>query len=112
VIKYLESEVSLKIVPHSMRIRYEPSEDTMMIDTSAIRSLELIQNLRSSKSKDSLYGLLNHTQTPMGARLLRNNLIQPSTRVDSYLEPRYEAVSELIDSEDMLVNVRIGVYLL
>ncbi|KAH6675370.1 muts domain V [Plectosphaerella plurivora] len=106
VIKYLESEVSLKIVPHSLRIRYEPSEDTMMIDTSAIRSLELIQNLRSSKSKDSLYGLLNHTQTPMGARLLRNNLIQPSTRKDSYLEPRYEAVSELIDSEDMLVNVR------
>lgn len=95
-------------MPHSLRIRYEPSEDTMMIDTSAIRSLELIQNLRSPKSKDSLYGLLNHTHTPMGARLLRNNLIQPSTRKDAFLEPRYEAVSELIDAEDMLFNIRKG----
>lgn len=80
----------------------------MMIDTSAIRSLELVQNIRNPKSKDCLYGLLNHTQTPMGARLLRNNILQPSTRQDNYLEPRYDGVTELITAEDMLANVRKG----
>lgn len=80
----------------------------MMIDTSAITSLELIQNLRNPRSKDCLYGLLNFTQTPMGARLLRNNILQPSTRQDAYLEPRYQAVTELITSEDMLSNIKKG----
>lgn len=106
--KYLQSEYFLHVVPHSLRIRYEPSEDTMMIDMSAIRSLELLQNLRSPRSKDCLYGLLNHTVTPMGGRLLRNNILQPSTGKDSPLESRYDAISELTTSEDMFSEIRKG----
>ena len=92
---------------HSLRIKYEPSEGAMMIDLSTIRSLELIQNLQNARSKDCLYGLLNQTLTPMGARLLKSNLLQPSTDSDC-LELRYHALSELEQKEDVFFAVRQG----
>jgi DNA mismatch repair protein MSH4 len=104
--KYLELECQYRIVPHSLRIRYQPSEDTMMIDVSAIQSLELIQNLRNSKSQDCLYGLLNRTRTPMGARMLRNNILQPPTLADAFMTTRYDAVEELTTNEDMFIGAR------
>ncbi|KAK1993248.1 muts domain V [Colletotrichum falcatum] len=106
VIKFLELKFSLRIVPHSLRIRYQPSEDTMMIDVSAIISLEILQNLRDSKSKDSLFGILKHTVTAMGSRVLRSNLLQPSTLKDSYLEPRYDALEELLTNHEMFFGIR------
>ncbi|EFQ33884.1 MutS domain V [Colletotrichum graminicola M1.001] len=105
-IKFVELEFSLSIIPHSLRIRYQPSEDTMMIDVSAIISLEILQNLRDSKSKDSLFGILKQTRTPMGSRVLRSNLLQPSTLKDSYLEPRYDALEELLDNHEMFLEIR------
>ncbi|CRK39286.1 hypothetical protein BN1708_001559 [Verticillium longisporum] len=110
VMKHLEVELSLNIVSHTLRIRYEPSDHTMMIDVSAIQSLELVQNLRNSRSKDSLYGLLNQTLTPMGARKLKSDILQPTTLVEDVLKWRYEAVAELTSSEDVFVGVRKGTF--
>lgn len=107
-VEFLEVEFSLRIIPNSLRVRYQPSEDTMMIDVSAIISLEILQNLRASKSKDSLFGILKHTRTPMGSRVLRSNLLQPSTLKDSYLEPRYDALDELLSNHEMFLGVREG----
>lgn len=77
----------------------------MTIDLATIVSLELIQNLQNAKSKESLFGLLNETLTPMGARLLRANILQPSTeRVK--LTARYNAVEDLTTKEDMFITVR------
>ncbi|KAI7771063.1 hypothetical protein LZL87_004850 [Fusarium oxysporum] len=53
--KYIQQQFSINFVPHSLRIQYRPSEDTMMIDISAIQSLEIMQNIRNPKSKDSLF---------------------------------------------------------
>ncbi|KAF5706320.1 DNA mismatch repair MSH4 [Fusarium mundagurra] len=87
--KYIQQHFSINFVPHSLRIQYRPSEDTMMIDISAIQSLEIMQNVRNPKSKDSLFGLLNHTCTPMGSRMLRSNILQPPTRPDHFITPRF-----------------------
>ncbi|KAK7449964.1 MutS domain V [Colletotrichum acutatum] len=103
---FLETEFSVRVVSHSLRIRYQPSEDTMMIDVSAIMSLEILQNRRHATSNDSLYGVLKHTLTPMGGRVLRSNLLQPSTLKESYLEPRYDALEELLANQDMFAEVR------
>ncbi|KAK1987304.1 muts domain V [Colletotrichum cereale] len=104
--KFVELEFSLRIIAHSLRIRYQPSEDTMMIDVSAIMSLEILQNLRDSKSKDSLFGVVKNTRTPMGSRVLRSNLLQPSTLKDAYLEPRYNALEELLANHEMFLGIR------
>ncbi|KAL3476769.1 muts domain V-domain-containing protein [Aspergillus californicus] len=104
-LKYVELELNRIFTSHSLRIRFEPSQGSMSIDLSTIVSLELIQNLHNVKSKDSLYGLLNETLTPMGARLLRANILQPSTE-DPKLVQRYEAVEDLSTKEEMFFSVR------
>lgn len=78
-----------------------------MIDLSTIQALELIQNLQNAKSKDCLYGLLNQTVTPMGARLLKNNVLQPLIERKD-LEERYDAIEELATKEDVFFAVQQG----
>ena len=78
-----------------------------MIDLSTIHSLELVQNLQNQKSKDCLYGLMNETLTPMGSRLLRSSILQPSTQPDVLVQ-RYEALEELSNKEDMFLQIRQG----
>lgn len=104
-LKYIEMELEHAFVSHSLRIKFAPSEGSMAIDLFTVVSLELIQNLHNSRSRDNLYGLLNETLTPMGARLLRANILQPSTeRVK--LTARYNAVEDLSTKENMFVSVR------
>lgn len=79
----------------------------MVIDLSTIRALELIQNLQDPKSKDCLYGLLNQTVTPMGARVLKSHLLQPSTDSQT-IETRYAALAELESREDVFFAIRQG----
>ena len=79
----------------------------MLIDLSTIASLELIQNLHNAKSKDCLFGVLNETLTPMGSRLLRSNILQPSTDAVK-LNERYEALGELTLREEMFFGLRQG----
>ena len=83
----------------------------MMIDLSTIQALELIQNLQNAKSKDCLYGVVNQTLTPMGARLLKNNVLQPLTHAED-LELRYDALEELATKEDVFFAVRQGIHIL
>jgi len=109
VLKYVEVELNRLFTSHSLRIRFEPSQGSMSIDLSTIISLELIQNLCNVKSNESLFGLLNETLTPMGARLLRANILQPSTE-ESKLIGRYEAVEDLSTKEEMFFSVRQGAF--
>ncbi|KAJ5644141.1 uncharacterized protein N7484_006648 [Penicillium longicatenatum] len=104
-LRYVESELQRVFIPHSLRIRFEPSQGSMTIDLKTIVSLELIQNLHVAKSRDSLYGLLNETLTPMGARLLRLTILQPCTERHK-LTARYNAVEDLSIKEDMFASVR------
>ncbi|KAJ5473826.1 hypothetical protein N7475_003392 [Penicillium sp. IBT 31633x] len=105
VLKYVEVELQRSFTSHSLRIRFEPSQGSMTIDLATIVSLELIQNRQNAKSKQSLFGLLNETLTPMGARLLRASILQPSTE-RTKLTARYNAVEDLTTKEDMFVSVR------
>ncbi|KAF2090836.1 hypothetical protein K490DRAFT_34343 [Saccharata proteae CBS 121410] len=107
VLKYIELGLSKTFPFRSLRIKYEPSEGSMMIDVSTIHSLELIQNLQNPKSRDCLFGLLNETLTPMGSRLLRSNILQPLTNAET-LNTRYDALDELATKEDLFFSIRQG----
>lgn len=107
VLKYVELVLLYSFPFHSLRVKYEPSQGAMMIDLSTMRSLELIENLQNAKSRDCLYGLLNQTLTPMGARLLKSTVLQPSTDKD-ILEKRWDALAELTAKEDVFFAVRQG----
>jgi DNA mismatch repair protein MSH4 len=107
VFKYIEFGLNKSFPYHSLRMKYEPSEGAMMIDVSTIYSLELVQNRQKPRSKDCLFGLLNETLTPMGARLLRSNILQPLTDPET-LNTRYDALEELTTKEEMFFATRSG----
>ena len=105
VLKYIELSLRKTFPFRSLRIKYEPSEGSMLIDLSTIHSLELVQNIQYAKSRDCLFGLLNETLTPMGGRLLRSNILQPLTTPE-FLHTRYDALEELSTKEEMFFSVR------
>ena len=53
---------------------------------------------------------MNETQTPMGSRLLRSNILQPSTESKN-LGLRYDAVEELSQKEEMFLATKQGLCL-
>lgn len=104
---YVHNSLGFKYPPHSLRISYSTSEGSLMIDMSTISSMELLQNIENPKSKQCLFGLLNHTLTPMGARYLRTNILQPSTDVDK-ITGRLNAVAEILAEPEVLFVLRQG----
>jgi DNA mismatch repair protein MutS len=52
-------------------------KDVLLIDESSRRNLELTQTISGSKREGSLLHCLDRTRTPMGARLLKHNLLFP-----------------------------------
>ncbi|KAH7103198.1 muts domain V-domain-containing protein [Auriculariales sp. MPI-PUGE-AT-0066] len=106
--KFTEIKLNCCYASHSLRFEYVSPDGTMLIDTETARNLELVANMTWKKSSHSLYGLLNHTTTPMAARLLRVNLLAPLT-VASSLEARLDAVEEIVKSEDKYASIRDGI---
>ncbi|KNZ50093.1 hypothetical protein VP01_45g4 [Puccinia sorghi] len=90
---------------HSLNVKWLSVEGCMLVDRNTALDLELINNAISSKTKRSLFGLLNHTYTPMANRLLRSNLLAPPTDIQ-VIEGRLDAVQELIELEDSFFNLR------
>lgn len=79
-----------------LRIRYDSVEDTMVIDAETIKDLELVENLLDPKNGTCMFKVMNQCCTKMGERLLRTNLLQPLTDVDS-IKLRVESVQELVN---------------
>jgi DNA mismatch repair protein MutS len=52
-------------------------DEFMTLDAATRRNLELTETLRAGQVKGSLLGILDHTVTPMGARLIRQWVNQP-----------------------------------
>ncbi len=50
---------------------------TMFIDSDTAKNLELVVNALSGKQTNSLFGILDHCETPMAKRLLRSTILQP-----------------------------------
>ncbi|TCD71448.1 MutS protein msh4 [Steccherinum ochraceum] len=105
LLKYVELRQNTRFTANSLRIRYGQGDETMMIDPETARNLELVGNMTSKKSSHSLFGILNHTYTPMGARLLRINILAPIINEVS-LDARLDVVEEFIQSEERFNEVK------
>src|SRR5438105_14529114 len=68
----------------------------MTLDETAVRTLELLEASDGS-TRNSLFGVLDETVTPMGARLLRQWLLRPL--LDSAaIAARQDAVGALVEA--------------
>lgn len=87
-------------LPHINALSVEATSEYLQLDAATRRNLEIDVTLRGEASP-TLYSLLNTTQTPMGARLLRHWLHHPLQNRNLVLK-RHEAVAELIQNEASL----------
>lgn len=76
------------------KIRTLNTEAFMFLDMAAIRNLELVSNLKDSTSDGTLLSVMDETLTPMGARLLRDNIVKPLIGVNE-IRQRLDAVEYL-----------------
>ena len=82
-------------LPHLARPVLERPGGTMPLDEMTRRNLELVESLRAANdTSGTLLGVLDRTQTPMGARLLRQWILAPLTDVVAITE-RLDAVTAL-----------------
>ncbi len=88
--EYQKSEL-----PHVRTLEFYQTGRYMDLDPGARRNLELTQNLRTGEKKGSLLGIMDHTRTPMGSRLLRSWMEFPLMDPRKILR-RQEAVEELV----------------
>ncbi|NDB76088.1 MAG: DNA mismatch repair protein MutS, partial [Verrucomicrobia bacterium] len=85
-------------VKHLTRITFYQCRDYLVLDGTTLRNLEILEPLhRDAPKNTSLYGALNRTVTPMGARLLRNWLTQPLSAVEP-IRRRQDAVQSWLAS--------------
>ena len=93
---------------HALRIidglRLVSGEEALMLDTTAIRNLELVRTNADGKRTGSLLWLLDKTQTAMGARLMNRLLLNPLRKKED-IERRLGGVEELFNA----TVVRMGI---
>lgn len=77
---------------------HEPSRHLMM-DGATLRTLEITQSQKDGGREGTLLSILDRTKTPMGARLLRQWLLEPLVELESILK-RQEVVSDLHHSSN------------
>ncbi len=86
-----------KSLPHLNGIRVQQHEDFVVIDAVSRRNLEIDQAIDGNK-KMCLSGVIDNTQTSMGARCLRRWLGQPSLDFN-VVQQRHQAVDTLIQQQ-------------
>src|SRR5208282_6924543 len=100
-------------VKHLTRISFYQRSDFLTLDHTTLRHLEILEPLRHDAPRNaSLYGVVNRSVTPMGARLLRQWLSQPLAKVEP-IRRRQDAVQTFIENSfgldafrQQLANVR------
>ena len=97
VLRYAEN-ARRQSLDYIVSIRRFEADDHVILDRRTRRNLEVDSRLDGqSTSRGTVYGVLNETRTPMGARLLRRWLAAPLRNADAVRE-RQRAVLALIDT--------------
>lgn len=104
LIKYIE-ETQLMNPQHILKPQKVSLNNTMVLDRSTIRNLELISNAYTGGVENSLFSVLNKTCTRMGTRLLYSWILNPLIlRKD--LEERLNTVEKFFSKESILRDIR------
>jgi DNA mismatch repair protein MutS len=88
------------------RLSFYRRSDYLALDFTTLRHLEILEPLHHDAPRTaSLYGAVNRTVTPMGARRLRNWLSQPLAAVEP-IRRRQDAVQSFIENSSGLDSFR------
>ena len=79
-------ETQRDVVPNIFKIHVIQEKNILHLDYITQRNLELIHSLWERGKDFTLFSVFNHTDTPMGARLLRKFILQPLTDINQINE--------------------------
>lgn len=99
VLHYLK-ENFLNELPHLTKIRTIGDKDFMLLDEATRRNLEINATISTGQTEGSLIQVMNNTQTPMGARMIKQLLNQPLIDAGS-INTRLDAVEHLMGEKDV-----------
>ncbi|MCK5052317.1 MAG: DNA mismatch repair protein MutS [Candidatus Cloacimonetes bacterium] len=103
-ISYLKS-LKNNDLKHIGRMQFYSIKNYMQLDEVSRRNLELIKSIRYNSSFGSLISILDETETPMGARKLRDWLLNPLLDKEE-IELRLNAVQELKENFSLTEDIR------
>lgn len=103
LLRYLQ-KTHPEVLPQLKSIRVYSTDEHMWLDSATRRNLELVSPLRGG-SPFTLLGVLDKTQSPMGARLLRSWLLNPLLSVGK-IDERLDAVQVLLEEGAAREKVR------
>ena len=104
ILEYL-TETQKAQLAHIDRLTPYRTSDSLQVDESSRRSLEITRTLREGKREGSLLEVLDRTVTPMGARQLSEWLSSPLTDVAG-INARLDAVEELMRDTALTADLR------
>jgi DNA mismatch repair protein MutS len=88
------------------RLSFYRRGDFLLLDSTTLRHLEVLESLQQDANRGpTLFGALNRTVTPMGARRLRDWLSQPLASIER-ITHRQDAVQVMIDDGSRLEQLR------
>jgi DNA mismatch repair protein MutS len=103
IIEYLK-DTQKSSLGHVNDIKAYRVGEFMYIDGATQKNLELVQTIRDRSLKGSLLWVLDMTTTAMGARLLRNWILEPLLDA-KLIDLRLDAVEELRDSSTLRMEL-------
>jgi len=83
---------------HITDVTYFEAHDHLVLDAVTVRNLELVDAQNDGGRAHTLLGVIDHTVTGMGARLLRSWILRPSVRRGE-IEARLAAIEDLYNSQ-------------
>ncbi|CAM5162316.1 unnamed protein product [Natator depressus] len=105
LLKYVEFIQNSVYAPKSLKVCFQGSEQTAMIDSSSAQNLELLTNNRDSRNGHTLFGVLNYTKTPGGSRRLRSNILEPLVDAET-INTRLDCIQELLQDEELFFSLQ------
>ncbi|MBU1629129.1 MAG: DNA mismatch repair protein MutS, partial [Gammaproteobacteria bacterium] len=84
-------------LPHIQSLNVHRREDSIVLDATSRRNLELTHNLNGG-TENTLADVFDHTATPMGSRLFRRWMNQP-LRDQKIILQRQEAIQNLLTTQ-------------
>jgi DNA mismatch repair protein MutS len=86
-------ETQKQKIEHFTRIETYTLDNYLLVDEISCRNLELEKNIRSGTRRGTLIGIIDHTRTAMGARMLKSWLRYPLIDIEG-IKARHQAVEE------------------
>lgn len=104
VINYI-LETQRSYIPYIKQITLNNDKDFLKIDWATKKNLDLLKSSYDGNENNSLYKVLDNTETPMGARLLKRTIKNPIINRDE-LNKRFNIIESFVTNKTVNLTIK------